>query len=857
MSTKLYFQSTASSPITPAVSSSWDYSISAFARYPTSITKASQAMTFISLDGNGDASDNDYCFGQWISGALAAQTIGGTDVYVKIQMRCMEEAARVNAFLTATVRILSGDGTTVRGTVCALTRDNTEMVATTNEALATNRAWAISSTTAVSAQEGDRIVIEVGSGGDPSSGSGGNSHDSDICVGDASSTDLTIDDDMEVANNNPYCLFEDDITWYVAGTDDEDERDCRTHGSDDDSSERDVRTHGLNVDESERACRTKGSSSEPTVIDSYKAGAQAYLIYAGEEMRAQSFEVEHPHVLVSAMFKIKKQGSPLGNMYAEIWTHTGTYGSSSKPGVLLATSDPKEIADLTLSTVETEFTFSDDDCIQLDGIENYCSIIKYDAGNISNCLVALVDSASPTHAGNAATYSGTTWTEAAGTDMYFSVTGQWGTAADDTRDCRTIGGISDESERDVRTYGVASDESERDARTHGVASDVTERDVRTIGDSSEDSERDVRTQGSDVDSDERDARTHGSDWDESERGCRTEGSSVGTQDEDERDARTWGGSSGDSERDARTYGIASDDDERGVRTIGDSSEESERDGRTHGVQTGDDERDARTIGDSSDESERDVRTHGIFSDDSERDGRTQGSDVDEDERDARTHGSDADESERSCRTEGSSTGTQDDDERDCRTWGISSDDDERDVRTHGNCSIWDIRYCHTHGCDSLSSERDSRTWGVSSEDSERGVRTQGSQVGSTQRTCRTWGSIPDDSERGCRTHGIDVSSSERSCRTHGSNSIYEIRYCRTHGVNSDSSERGCRTEGLYEGIAASYAIVTIAPTQTAENRQPEIATEVQTVYVNIRIRQDAMSVRLEIQKVKARMLKEA
>ena len=449
MATRYYLQSTSSSPITPAISSAWDFSISAFARYPTSTTKAGQTLSFISLDGNGDGADNDYCFGQWISGGIAAQTVGGTGVTVKIQMRCMQEAARVNAFLTATVRILSSDGTTVRGTVCSLTRDNTEMVSTTNEALATNRAWAVADSTAVTAQNGDIIVIEIGSGGDPSTGSGGNSHDSDICVGDASSTDLTLDNDMEVTNNNPYCEFEDDIA--AATTDVEVEPGEFSAATSFQAPT--VKQSSLSVTCGFIAAAatllaptvaissvsvTPGNFSAassfeaptveiytpPVVMDSYTGGDVFYTIYAGEEMRSQSFlSPSTTHSIYDMAFRVKKSGLPVGDMTAELWTHTGTFGTSSEPGVLLATSDAVAISTLTTALSNVHFYFTKENARLIAPDTHYCMVLKYDAGNASNCLAWLVDNDSPSHGGNAAIYSGTTWTAAAGVDGWFFLYG--------------------------------------------------------------------------------------------------------------------------------------------------------------------------------------------------------------------------------------------------------------------------------------------------------------------------------------------------------------------------------------------------------------------------------------------------
>jgi hypothetical protein len=124
MATRFYFGTTAFSTITPAVSGSWDYSVGSFARYGLETeTDTGDIMVTASLDGNTDTADTDYCYRQWISDPIAAQTISAQTI--DIQMRALEEDAKGNQFLALTVRVLSNDGTTVRGTALALTRDGT------------------------------------------------------------------------------------------------------------------------------------------------------------------------------------------------------------------------------------------------------------------------------------------------------------------------------------------------------------------------------------------------------------------------------------------------------------------------------------------------------------------------------------------------------------------------------------------------------------------------------------------------------------------------------------------------------------------------------------------------------------
>jgi filamentous hemagglutinin len=174
-----------------------------FASFAAVTTRISSTMTTVTLNGNTDAGNTNYCFGQWVSAPIDAQTIGAQTI--KIQARALEESSRANQVIALSVRVVSGDGTTVRGTVLEA-RDASEVVN-----VLTNRGHSATSTS-VSASAGDRIVIEVGMGGDPTTGSGGDSHDGDMSFGDDSGTDLP-EDNTTTAANNPWVEFANTITF--------------------------------------------------------------------------------------------------------------------------------------------------------------------------------------------------------------------------------------------------------------------------------------------------------------------------------------------------------------------------------------------------------------------------------------------------------------------------------------------------------------------------------------------------------------------------------------------------------------------------------------------------------------------
>jgi len=98
-------------------------------------------------------------------------------------------------------------------------------------------------------------------------------------------------------------------------------------------------------------------------------------------------------------FYLKKQNSPTTGT-AKIYSHSGTYGVSSVPGTLLATSDVYDVSTLTTSFQVITFTFSGANKISLSASTNYVVAFEYSATANPNSVLAGYDSTSPTHSGN-------------------------------------------------------------------------------------------------------------------------------------------------------------------------------------------------------------------------------------------------------------------------------------------------------------------------------------------------------------------------------------------------------------------------------------------------------------------------
>lgn len=192
MPTRLWFPDALAAPVTPPAPSGgaeWEH-INSVQRYllrrPDDSALATTAYT---PDAADDLTNRDACHRQYVSERLRAQTLNGN---VKAQWQCSETFANDNLFLSLKILVCSADGSTTRATLLALTRATSLELATS----LTNRTFPSTALSSYACALGDRLVVEVGVGGNISSGTGGTiGHNASIrwgCV--ASSGDLPEDE---------------------------------------------------------------------------------------------------------------------------------------------------------------------------------------------------------------------------------------------------------------------------------------------------------------------------------------------------------------------------------------------------------------------------------------------------------------------------------------------------------------------------------------------------------------------------------------------------------------------------------------------------------------------------------------
>jgi len=180
------------------------------------IAKSNTVITFYTFYASVGASP-EYSLGmQYVSDPIDGQTISGT---VKAQIICRESNAATDATMAITIKVVSNDGGTLRGTLLAIAASdliNTSPPEWTTTA--TNRRFLDASEvtpvtlTPVVAQDGDRIVVEIGMREVTTT----SSRYGRFWLGDDGASDLPEDDTTTDTTMNPWIEFSQTIDWPTA-----------------------------------------------------------------------------------------------------------------------------------------------------------------------------------------------------------------------------------------------------------------------------------------------------------------------------------------------------------------------------------------------------------------------------------------------------------------------------------------------------------------------------------------------------------------------------------------------------------------------------------------------------------------
>jgi len=168
---------------------------------------------------------------------------------------------------------------------------------------------------------------------------------------------------------------------------------------------------------------TFSNSSKSSITEIYDStnGDTAWNTITPYTISTQSF-LSTGGLLDTVYFYLERQSySSTGQIYAVIYSHSGTLGVSSVPtGSPLAISEPVSVTALSLPTGHRwiPFSFSGANRINLTAGTPYCIGYLYDAGA---AIGTLIDNSSPSHPGNLSEWDGATWTAYPGSDLPFKL----------------------------------------------------------------------------------------------------------------------------------------------------------------------------------------------------------------------------------------------------------------------------------------------------------------------------------------------------------------------------------------------------------------------------------------------------
>ena len=188
MATRFYFNLTTAADVTPPTPlADWEHQETITTRKMELIADNSTlTSTAVNPDGAADLTDKDVLHRQYVSVPIAAQTFTGN---VTAQIQVSEDNTRNNLFIAVAIRVISNDGTTVQNESLGVTRSTTTEAGTSP----TNMTFPATSIGSYATASGDRILVELGLGGNAGAASG--EHNGTMTWGtNASGGDLPVDE---------------------------------------------------------------------------------------------------------------------------------------------------------------------------------------------------------------------------------------------------------------------------------------------------------------------------------------------------------------------------------------------------------------------------------------------------------------------------------------------------------------------------------------------------------------------------------------------------------------------------------------------------------------------------------------
>lgn len=213
MATRFYLPSTGAAAVSPAFDLGWGLSVDAD-RIAMVRTKANSAFNSKAV-AESSAIVTDVLMRQYVSEPVAAQTITGT---LKCIARANENSSTADFRSQLLVRVVSGDGLVVRGTLIALDTgalaSEWNLVSFVNRKFPKAYATGGASVTSVTAQDGDRLVVEIGYRAHNTTAA---SRTGTLDFGDPSATGDLVEDETGTTQLCPWVEFSQNLTFGTGG----------------------------------------------------------------------------------------------------------------------------------------------------------------------------------------------------------------------------------------------------------------------------------------------------------------------------------------------------------------------------------------------------------------------------------------------------------------------------------------------------------------------------------------------------------------------------------------------------------------------------------------------------------------
>lgn len=207
MATRYYLPSTGAAVVTPTFNAVWEKTSEAD-RLKMVKTKISSAFATKTCTENVSTDPYDVLNRQYVSDPIGVHDFNG--VSMKVQIRCMESAAKMDALLYVITWMVSNDGNTYRFSLPIVT-SGVEFDDGTLE----NRGIFAPPSAYDSSQNGDRIVVEIGVN---TTNTKTDVYTATMDFGDNSGTDLP-ENNTETTQYNPWIEFSHNIAPYVPPSD--------------------------------------------------------------------------------------------------------------------------------------------------------------------------------------------------------------------------------------------------------------------------------------------------------------------------------------------------------------------------------------------------------------------------------------------------------------------------------------------------------------------------------------------------------------------------------------------------------------------------------------------------------------